>query len=291
MATQNPFADPHLADGLHGGMIPTPLDEYAAAWAYPRPRAVPAGALVNHDLRQYKGQSLFPPVGDQGQIGSCTAWAWGYYLRAALASKWHIDNGTAPDLPDTLAPRFIYDLERQMEGQYPRDSGATMKTGGQILMDVGVPPERDCPYTGQADNGPVDQELTQHMRDAAGYYAVSSYYRLQGQGQALLDSIVACLHANQPCVIAVLVPSSFMRTGKDGRVPSPNLSEQILGGHALCVGLNYYDRSFAGGLCIGGPNQYGQGWGQAGYYFLPASYATTRHPQYGYFLQEAWTAV
>jgi C1A family cysteine protease len=280
-----------LADGLYGGLIPTPPAEYAKVWRFPTPPTVPAKALVNHDLRDYHGQSLFAPVADQGQIGSCAAFAFAYYLRAALAAKYHVDNGSAPDLPDTLAPRFLYDETRRRMGTYPDDSGSDMKTAASVLLDLGCAPERDMPYTGQADNGPLDAEFTAHVTEAAAFYGVSGYYRLGGTGDALLDAIEACLHQAQPVAIAVLVPQSFMRTSANGRVPNPSPDEQILGGHALCVGLNFYDNSFSGGRCIGGPNSWTRGWGQDGYFLLPASYAHTRHRQYGAYLAEAWTVV
>jgi hypothetical protein len=126
---------------------------------------------------------------------------------------------------------------------------------------------------------------------AAAFYGASGYYKLAGSGPTLVDSIIQCLHDNVPPVIAILVPRSFLRTGSDGRVPDPDPNEEILGGHALCVAMNSYNNAFTRGLAIGGPNQWGFGFGQDGYYWLPASYAYTRHPQYGYFLQEAHVAV
>jgi hypothetical protein len=285
----DPFAAPEIIDGLYGGMIPTPPDQYARVWAWPRYRVTAAIQRGNHDLRDYQGESLFPPIGDQGPIGSCAAFAFGYYLRAALAAKWHVDNGSRPDLPDTLAPRWLYDLTRQRMGTYPRDSGSDMLSAASVLREFGIPPERDCPYTGQADNGPITEQLTPHMREAANFYGISGYWRLEGQGEALLDSIEQCLAAAQPVVLAVLIPESFTRTGANGRVPDPRPGEAIFGGHALAVWSNFYDRSFGGGRCLGGPNSWTTGWGENGGYYLPASYATTRHEQYGYFLQEAWT--
>jgi hypothetical protein len=288
MAQHNPFATPELQT-FYGGALPSPLDP--RDFLYPRYRRLPAGVWANHDLRAYHGQSLAMPIGDQGQVGSCTAWAWGYYLRGALAARWHVDNGTQPDLPDTLVPRFLYDLERgpQYLGTYPDDSGADMRTGGQILLDVGIPPERDCPYTGQADNGPLEQELTPTMREAAAYYALSGYYRLQGTGQQLVESIVQCLAEGYPCVIAVLVPPSFEQVGDSGRVPTPRASDRILGAHAVCVLGNFMDNSFGGGGALLIPNSWSSRWGQQGWGYLPFSYATTRHSQYGAFLMEAWT--
>jgi C1A family cysteine protease len=287
MAQQDPFATPELAHGFYGGMLPTPLDEYAGVWRFPRAQTIPAGALINHDLRAYKGQSLFPPVGNQGQIGSCAAWCYGYYLRAALASRWHVDNGTTPDLPDTLSPRYVYDLTRQRMGTYPQDSGSDMATAASVLLDLGCAPERDLPYTGKADNGPIDSEITQHVKDAGAYYGVSGYYRCAGTGQALVDSIVSALDMAYPVALAVAVPASFVKTGTDGRVPTPSANEQILGGHAICCVGNYYDSSFAGGGALVFANSWGAGWGQAGYGFLPFAYATTPS-QYGPLLMEAW---
>lgn len=283
----DPFSDPHLADGLYGGMIPTQLHEYTAVWAFPRARTVPAGVLVNHDLRAYKGQSLFPPIGDQGPIGACAAWCFGYYLRAALASRWHVDNGTTPDLPDTLSPRFVYDLTRQRMGTYPQDSGSNMKTAASVLLDLGCAPERDLPYTGKADNGPIDAEITEHVKQAGAFYGVSGYYRCAGTGQALVDSIVATLDQGYPVALAILVPQSFMNTRGDGRVPTPSGSETILGGHAVCCVGNYYDNSFAGGGALVFANSWSAGWGQGGYGFLPFAYATTQS-RYGALLMEAW---
>lgn len=284
----DPFSDPHLADGLYGGVLPTPPDEYDRVWAFPTPRIVPAGMLQNHDLRAYKGQSLFPPVGNQGPIGSCAAWAFGYYLRAALASRWHVDNGTTPDLPDTLSPRFVYDLTRSRMGTYPQDSGSDMGTAARVLLDYGCAPERDLPYTGQADNGPIDREITDHVKEAGAFYGVSGYYRIAGAGQALIDGVIAALDMAQPVALAFLVPQSFMNTQNDGRVPTPGGTEQILGGHAVCCIGNYYDNSFAGGGALVFLNSWGAGWGQNGVGFLPFAYATTQ-TRYGAMLMECWT--
>lgn len=290
MAQRNPFASPELGH-FYGGAIPTPNDP--RDWRFPRYKRMPAAMRTNNDLRQYQGQSLAMPIGNQLQVGSCTAWAWGYYLRGALSARWHVDNGTAPDLPDTLAPRFIYDMERSAEylNTYPQDSGADMRSGGKVLLDYGVPPERDCPYTGKADNGNVDSELTPHMREAAAFYGVSGYYRLQGAGETLIDSIIQALAGRQPVVLAVLVPSSFEQTGSNGRVPAPVTSDQILGGHAICVFGNYIDASFAGGGALVFANSWGESWGDRGWGYLPFAYSTTQHRQYGPFLSEAWTAV
>jgi len=287
---QSPFATPVLGGGVFGGLIPTRPDLYARVYPYPIPRLNPQAVLQNHDLRDYQGQSLFPPIGDQGQIGSCAAWAYGYYLRSALASKWHIDNGTTPDLPDTLSPRFLYDATRGKMGTYPQDSGSDMRTAASILLDYGCAAERDCPYTGKADNGPLADEMTEHVRGSASYYAVSNYYKIQGTGQALIDNIIATLHQNQPVALAILIEERFINA-PGGKVPAPDPNAQILGGHAICCCGNFYDNSASGGIWLPILNSWGPSAGDGGVYYIPSSYATTQHRYYGSYLQEAWTCV
>jgi C1A family cysteine protease len=247
-----------------------------------------ATARVNHDLRQYHGQSLMVPIGDQGQVGSCTGWAWAR-LRAAASARYHIDRGEAPDVGDTLSARYIYDLERQAEGTYPADAGAQMRSGGDVLAHYGVAPERYCPYTGRADNGPVKDEITDEMYQAARSFGVSTYYRLAGSGDTLIDSILGCLDEGWPCVIAILVPPAFETVSGTGRVPAPRSTDRVLGGHAVTVCGNYQDVGFAGAGAFVVANQWGTGWGDAGYGYLPYAYATTQAGQYGAWLQEAWT--
>jgi C1A family cysteine protease len=288
MAQQDPFATPAL-DAFVGGAIPSVPD--------PRDFVLPhltrrgAAARINHDLRRYgrTGQSLMVPIGDQGAVGSCTGWAWAR-LRAAAAAKYHLDRGEVADVGDTLSARFIYDLERvQYEGTYPEDSGAQMRSGGQVIATYGVAPERYCPYTERADNGPIAQAIGDEAYAAARSYGVSTYYRLQGSGGALIDSLLACLDEGWPAVVAILVPPSFEQIGSNGRVPTPRRGEQVLGGHAVTICGNYQDAAFDGGGAFVVANQWGTGWGDHGYCYLPYSYATTSSGPYGTWLQEGWT--
>jgi len=286
VAQNDPFATPELTT-FYGGAIPSGPDQ--RDYLLPHLALRGASARINHDLRSYHGQSLMVPIADQGQVGSCTGWAWGR-VRAAASARYHIDRGEAPDIGDTLSARFIYDLERaHIDGSYPTDAGSQMRSGGEILRHYGVAPERYCPYTGKADNGPIEHSITPEAYEAAKSYGVTTFYRLEGSGERLLDSILGCLDEGWPVVAAILVAPSFEQVGPTGRVPSPKATERVLGGHAVTFCGNYMDTAFEGGLALVGVNQWGEHWGDHGYFYLPASYATTQAGQYGPWLQECWT--
>lgn len=296
MAQTNPFSDPRL-DAFHGGFIPTPPDSRQRFFAPYVSEARKAAARVNHDLRALNGRSMCMPVGNQLQVGSCAAWTWGYEIRGMLAARYHILNNSAGDLNDTLSPRFIYDVGRGPEfmGQYPADSGMDMRSGAAVLLKYGCPPEHDLPYHNSANNGALDAEITQHVKDAAAFYAISGYYQCPGTGAALIDSILLALDQSYPVAIAILVPTSFEQCPGNGRIPTPKRGEQVLGGHAITVVGNFIDNSFDGGGAYIIQNHWGA-WGAvndpdtAGFAYLPFSYFTTSAGQYGPWGQEGWVA-
>ncbi len=297
MAQQiDPFLVPKL-DTFYGGWVPTPPDPRD----YMLPHLDRLGAerrklgTGSVDLRQYQGQSQMIPIRDQGQIGSCTGMAWAR-MRAAAAAKYHIDQNERPDLGDDISPRFIYDLERSMTGNYPNDTGANMRDGGDVLNKYGVCPERYLPYTGKANNGPITTEITPQAYAAALYYGVTTYYTLAAanSGQALINSLLGCLDTGWCAVIAILVPPSYEQnvasSGPNaGKVPMPGRGEQVLGGHALTVCGYYFDNSAAGGIYFVLAGSWATTYGDGGYSYLPAAYFTTSSGQYGPWGQEALT--
>ncbi len=196
----------------------------------------------------------------------------------------HIDEGESPDLGDDISARFLYHQTRVAMGTYPRDSGADPRVACQVLLDQGCCPERYAPYNASADDGPITQE----MLDAAGYYGISGYQRMDGTGQQLVNSIVACLDDNRPVALAILVTNDFEYTPSSGRTTLPHANAQILGGHLLCCYANFYDQSAAGGVWLLCQNSWGEGWGEGGWVYIPAAYAMTQ-TQYGPLLQAGWS--
>ena len=78
-------------------------------------------------------RSKFPPVVDQGPLGSCTA--------CALTSL------VSYCMPSLIGSRlFLYYNERSKEGTVKTDSGASIRDGVLSLMNYGICPESSWPY-------------------------------------------------------------------------------------------------------------------------------------------------
>jgi C1A family cysteine protease len=199
----------------------------------------------NVDLR-----AKMPQVWDQGQLGSCTAFA----LTAAIA---FIHGFVGSQL-------FLYYKERAIEHSVHSDAGAQIRDGVKVLAKYGLPPEDLWPYNGApAEENPVfAKRPPSKVYAAAKQELVSAYHRLSS-----VDDYLDCLAAGSPFVIGITVFSSFesAAVAANGIVPMPKPSEQQLGGHAICV--VGYDQT---GFIV--RNSWGADWGQHGYFHIPTAY-------------------
>lgn len=213
-----------------------------------RHRVLPERLPPSADLRPQ-----CPPVYDQGELGSCTA--------NALAFAF--DFGRAKQGLPWLTPSrlFIYYNERELEGTISEDAGAELRDGAKVIAKLGACPESEWPYD-------VDQ-FRQRPSDAC--YATGllnqslRYERVVQLGDYLRNELASGF----PIAFGFSVYSSFESTAvaRTGMVPLPGPDEAPLGGHAVAlVGYDDVTRHFIV------RNSWGQGWGVAGYFFMPYEY-------------------
>jgi C1A family cysteine protease len=208
-------------------------------------------------------RSLCTPIADQGQLGSCTAFAMGKGMREMIANK----NG---EDKTPVSPMFLYYEERVLEDSVDYDSGATMADGMQVLTDTGVAKEATCPY----NIANFTDKPSAAAYAEAGAMKIHDATNIQG-----LEDTKTALNNGQSVAIGFRVYDSFRKIGKDGMMPVPKPGEQVLGGHAVLV-VGYDDAKKV--LIV--RNSWGAKWGDAGYFYMPYEVASSAQ------VMDSWTA-
>lgn len=242
---------------------------------------------------------LCSPVGNQGNLGSCTGWSVARGMREFLQIKKYgmsypskVAQGREfllePKKVDQfveMSPLWLYYQERLLEGTVHEDAGAYIRDGYKTLAKLGCAKEADWPYAiGNFANPPSPKA------DAgAGEFKITSYHRLNN-----LRDIKACLAEGYGCSIGFVVRESFEHIGSDGIMPMPKFWEKRLGGHAVFV-VGYKDvpatmvnffglKAWLGGGYLIIKNSWGPGFGDKGYVYMPYAYVNI------YNVNDMWTA-
>jgi C1A family cysteine protease len=203
------------------------------------------------DLRNHY---QFPPVYDQGQLGSCTA--------NAIAGALQFDELKQKEAGSFQPSRlFIYYNERVIEKTASSDSGARIRDGIKSVGSTGYCPETEWPYDISKF---ADQPPAACYQDAKKYKAIN-YQRVIH----LVSQMKGCLAAGNPFVAGFSVYESIRSPQVDqtGDIPLPKLGEALLGGHAILI-IGYDDARQVFVL----RNSWGTDWGRSGYGTLPYDY-------------------
>lgn len=191
-----------------------------------------------------------PPVRDQGQVGSCTAFA----ITGALGYdriKQHLPALAYSEL-------FLYWNERKDKEQ---DDGARIRDGIKSAVKQGVCAESLWPY----DPVEVLVQPTAACYEQAVQHKALTYRRVP----QFLTLMQSCLADGYPFVAGFTVFESFesAEVASTGIVPMPAKGEQELGGHAiLVVGYENEKQMF---IC---QNSWSTTWGDKGFFYMPYPY-------------------
>ncbi|MEO0083650.1 MAG: C1 family peptidase [candidate division WOR-3 bacterium] len=211
--------------------------------------------------------SEMPPVGNQGNQGSCVAWAVGYYHKTHTEYKEH--NWNVSLLENQFSPAFIYNL---INGG--ADLGAYFVDAVKVITDNGVANMVLSPYNQyNYTSWPSETAFVAAIpfRGQTGYYIDCS----NNNGIALIK---ARLNAGYTVVLGIDVYANFDNINNfDTVYCSVDRYGENRGGHAITI-VGYNDNRVnhdtTGAFKI--VNSWGTFWGNQGYAWI--SYKAIKDP-------------
>lgn len=238
------------------------------------PTAIP----VSNDFR-----SRFTAVRNQGNLGSCTGFSsivgvLEYYFK-------NTNNDTTQ-----FSPLFQYKMTRNLMN-LKGDTGASIRASLKSLAVFGAVPEKDYPYT--ADLTKFDLEPNENLKFLAQNFQALKYVRVD-QRNMLQSDILKELRkysaANIPITFGFTVYNDAWRqanmTGSEGAFPFPTTTDDIAGGHAVCIAGHNDSKVItnrSNGVKTTGAflfkNSWGSSWGNKGFGWIPYRYIESQIAQ------------
>lgn len=221
-----------------------------------------------------------PPRLNQGQQGSCVAWASAYAARTIVQAK-----ATGSDPKSTaFSPAYMYN---QIKIDNSDCQGSYIQRAMEQMSKSGALPFSQFAYTDQSCSKQPSQQDVQKAIP----FRIKGFQRLTLSGDDQRTDMLAMkqhLSQGSPIVIGMMVGGSFMQdmAGQEEWIPSESDYQQRgFGGHAMCV-VGYDDFKFQGeeGKSVGGfliMNSWGPEWGKNGMAWVP-------YPVFDYFGKEAY---
>lgn len=209
--------------------------------------AIPNNLPASFDLSFF-----LPEVGNQGRIGSCTAWATVYYGRSLLANY---GESSSRMRGVRLSPSFIYNQITQ-----GKCKGTSIARSMQLLVDEGASEWDVFPYQSTGCN----VQPNENQRLNASDYKMGDFKILSGVN--LVAEVKTLLTQGKPVVVAMGLDREFGKKdamGLSAYRPHQVKKDQIYGAHAMLV-VGYSDQFKAFKLV----NSWGEGWGDGGFVWV-----------------------
>lgn len=216
----------------------------------------------------------FPPIGEQGQYGTCVSWAVGYNIKTALngMSKGYSTSQLA-STSNQFSPKDLFIAIPDSE-KGPDCSGTNFSNALTILQNRGVATLQTVPYTSLGD---CSISNLQSSWTAEADQNKIKYWR---KIDATIQSIKQNLANNIPVILGAKLADNFMSWNSDV-VLSSSTSYNNVGQHAYhAMVIGGYDDSKGSDGAFKVINSWGELWGDFGYVWI----------DYNYFINEFCTS-
>lgn len=240
----------------------------------PSLRTIPYKAKLTTDSYQAMPASASlekycPTPGDQGQYGTCVAFATAYHLRTILYNKLQSEmaHGSMANINTNAAifsPTFVYEQIKNSsdhnckEGANPVDAFILMKKSGAAKIST-------VPYSCGASIRPdAKQEgLNFRITDYQILYSVD-----ETDADLKIKATKKAISEGYPCALGFIVAKSFYNPGgvvwREASTDNGPTGQH--GRHAMCV-VGYDDNKYGGAFRV--LNSWGTNWADKGFVWIP----------------------
>lgn len=276
-----PVGNPQ-GDGEHYlGYVPTPPGDYPKL-------AVPTLPGTRKIMTSVDLSAQLPPIGDQGQQGSCVAWATSYYYKSWSEKQEHTSWNLA-DPTHQFSPSFVFNQINIL------GIGAVVPSAFDLMQNKGNVDIAEMPY----DDGDYGTQPTADQFEAAkpyriplgwGYFWVNLLFGPYNPPNPI-DTAKAWLDSGKMLVMAFPVYYDFPDFAGNPATPYYvyDGTSAFAGGHAVCI-CGYNDNANPGGADAdhrGGfkvVNSWGPDWNGSSQGFVYFSYDFVKR-----YVREAWS--
>lgn len=194
---------------------------------------------------------FLPPVGNQGELGSCSSWATSYYMKSFQEK---IQSGLPYSDTTLLSPSYTYN-------QLTNDEcgGTSIPATLAIIEEQGVAALELFPYT----ENECDTQPGEDVIEAASDARIADFKALSGEN--MVAEMKTLLTQQQPVIIGTVLSPEFGITDSFGLTAyrQHNIDYENVTCHAmLVVGFNNDFNAFKV------VNSWGAGWGDDGFVWI-----------------------
>jgi C1A family cysteine protease len=204
----------------------------------------------------------FPPVGDQGQYGTCVAWASGYNMKSALEGMDRgLTTGQLASASNQISPRDLFTaIPDASKGQ--NCNGTDFTDALDLLLNRGAATLQTVPYTSL--NGCSNSNTQSNWTQEAGSHRIKSYRKINMDVNEIKQNIAS----NIPVLCGAKLSDNF-QTWNDDNVLSSNTTYNNVGIHAYhALLVAGFDDNKGPGGAFRVINSWSTQWGDHGYIWV-----------------------